>query len=172
MFPLLLTAAKNWQFLVISLQVPPYQAPMNTGFPSVTPVSFLLPSEVFPPSRGLCPCLWHILHLCLKREDLTQSCGARSCSKAAWAWEGGCFTATLQRILIDCPFPLWALNKFPWTSLNAGVGNFGTLCPLCMTHKERLHHRYPNVKTQKSGSALPSPTQPEKFWVAQSAASG
>lgn len=154
-FPLLLTAAQTDGSWGYPCKYHPYQAPMNTGFPSVTPVSFLLPTEVSPLSRGFCPYLWHILHLCLKREDLTQSCEARSCSKAAWAWEGGCFTATLQRISIHFPFPLWALIRFLWTSPNAGgVGNVGTLCPLCMSHKEKLHHRYPNMNTWESASAL------------------
>lgn len=71
-FPLLLTTAQTGGSWGYPCKYHPYRAPMNTGFPSITPVSFLLPTEVSPPSRGFCPCLWHILHLCLKREDLTQ----------------------------------------------------------------------------------------------------
>lgn len=114
----------------------------NTALPSshehrvsfCNPGSFSTPQWGFSSLQGFMSLpLAHLF--CPKREDLTQSCEARNCSKAAWAWEGGCFTATLQRIWIDFPFPLWAPIRFPWTSVNAGgVGNAGTLCPsaLCL----------------------------------------
>lgn len=74
----------------------------------------MAPGDILASTAPTKLCFWLILHFCLKREDLTQSSEVRSCSKAAWTWEGGCFTATLQGIWIDSPFQstlIWTLNS-------------------------------------------------------------
>lgn len=108
--------------------VTPTKLPQNQ-ISFCNPSFFSCPHWVSP-FRGLYLCLGHISPLSLK-EDLTWSWTAWTGSKAARAWEGAYFTITPQEILIDFPFPLWALSRrCLWTSPAAGGARNGNVLAL------------------------------------------
>lgn len=113
-----------------SLQMLPLPSSHENRISFCNPSFFSSPHWISPFS-GLYLCLWHILPVCPKKEDLTQSCTAWMGSKAAWDWQGVCFAVTLQGILTDFPFLLWALSRrCLWTLPTAGGAGNGKVLTL------------------------------------------